>query len=43
MHAHKLGLVLAALIGGWHLVWRLLVLLGWAQALTVGANRVSIL
>jgi hypothetical protein len=23
--------VLGALIGGWHLVWLLLVLLGWAQ------------
>lgn len=50
MHAHKLGLVLAAFIGGWHLVWCVLVLLGWAQALidfavpmTVGTNRVSIL
>jgi hypothetical protein len=29
--AHKLGLALAAFIGGWHLVWSLLVLLGWAQ------------
>jgi hypothetical protein len=29
--AHKLGLVLAAFIGGWHLVWSALVLLGWAQ------------
>jgi hypothetical protein len=33
MHAHKLGLVLAALHRGWHLVWCLLVLPGWAQAL----------
>ncbi len=29
--AHKLGLVLAAFIGGWHVVWSALVLLGWAQ------------
>ena len=28
---HKLGLVLAAFIGGWHIVWSLLVLFGWAQ------------
>jgi hypothetical protein len=28
---HKLGLVLAAFIGGWHFVWSALVLLGWAQ------------
>ncbi len=28
---HKLGLVLAAFIGGWHVVWSALVLLGWAQ------------
>lgn len=33
MHAHKLGLVLAAFIGGWHFVWCVLVLLGWAQLL----------
>ena len=31
MSANKLGLVLAAFIGGWHLVWSTLVLLGWAQ------------
>ena len=29
--AHKLGLALATFIGGWHLVWSALVLLGWAQ------------
>ena len=28
---HRLGLALAAVIGGWHLVWSTLVLLGWAQ------------
>ena len=28
---NKVGLVIAALIGGWHLVWSLLVLIGWAQ------------
>ena len=31
--AHKLGLVLGTFIGGWHLVWSVLVLLGWAQPL----------
>jgi hypothetical protein len=31
INAHKLGLVLAAVIGGWHVVWSALVLLGWAQ------------
>lgn len=30
--AHKLGLVLGAFSGGWHLLWSTLVLLGWAQA-----------
>ena len=29
--AHKLGLVLGAFIGGWHLLWSTLVLFGWAQ------------
>ncbi len=29
----KTGLVLAALIGGWHLLWALLVAIGWAQPL----------
>jgi hypothetical protein len=29
--AHHLGLSLAAFMGGWHLVWSALVLLGWAQ------------
>ena len=28
---NKVGLVIGTLIGGWHLVWSLLVLLGWAQ------------
>jgi hypothetical protein len=28
---NKAGLVIAALIGGWHICWALLVLLGWAQ------------
>jgi hypothetical protein len=28
---NKVGLVIGALIGGWHLVWSLLVLIGWAQ------------
>jgi hypothetical protein len=30
-NANKVGLVIGALIGGWHLLWSLLVLLGWAQ------------
>jgi hypothetical protein len=28
---NKVGLVIGALIGGWHVVWSLLVLIGWAQ------------
>ena len=32
MNSHRLGLVLAAFTGGWHLTWSLLVLFGWAQA-----------
>jgi hypothetical protein len=28
---NKVGLVVGALIGGWHLLWSLFVLLGWAQ------------
>jgi hypothetical protein len=28
---NKVGLVIGALIGGWHLAWSLLVLVGWAQ------------
>ena len=28
---NKVGFVLAALTGGWHLFWSLLVLFGWAQ------------
>lgn len=28
---NKVGLVIGALIGGWHLLWSLLVLLRWAQ------------
>jgi hypothetical protein len=31
INPHKLGLVLAAFIGGWHVAWATLVLLGWAQ------------
>jgi len=27
----KVGLVIGALIGGWHVVWALLVLIGWEQ------------
>jgi hypothetical protein len=29
--AHTLGLVLATFLGGWHVSWAFLVLLGWAQ------------
>ena len=32
INPHKLGLVLAAVIAGWHAVWSALVLAGWAQA-----------
>jgi hypothetical protein len=28
---NRVGLVFGALIGGWHVCWSLLVLLGWAQ------------
>jgi hypothetical protein len=28
---NKIGLVIGALIGGWHLFWSLLVAVGWAQ------------
>ena len=28
---NKVGLVFAAVLGGWHLIWAILVLLGWAQ------------
>jgi hypothetical protein len=28
---NKVGLAIGALVGGWHLVWSLLVLIGWAQ------------
>ncbi len=31
IHPNKAGLVVGALIGGWHLLWALLVALGWAQ------------
>ena len=30
---NKVGLVIAGLIGGWHLVWAILVATGWAQPL----------
>jgi hypothetical protein len=33
VNPHKAGLVGAALLGGWHFLWALLVALGWAQAL----------
>jgi hypothetical protein len=28
---NKVGLVIVVLIGGWHVAWSLLVLVGWAQ------------
>lgn len=30
--AHKVGVVFAGVAAGWHLVWSVLVLIGWAQA-----------
>ena len=30
---NKVGLVFAALLGGWHTLWAALVALGWAQAI----------
>jgi len=33
MNVHKTGLTLGGVIGLWHLMWSLLVALGWAQAL----------
>jgi hypothetical protein len=33
INPNKAGLVIAALIGGWHLVWAALVAAGWAQPL----------
>ncbi|HXX44872.1 MAG TPA: hypothetical protein VEJ38_09090 [Candidatus Acidoferrales bacterium] len=32
LNANKTGLVLGALLGGWHFIWAILVALGWAQA-----------
>jgi hypothetical protein len=32
MNGHRLGIMLAMFSGGWHLLWSLLVLAGWAQA-----------
>jgi hypothetical protein len=31
IHPNRAGLTLAAVLGGWHLGWALLVALGWAQ------------
>ena len=31
INGHTLGLVLGAFLGCWHLVWSMLVLIGWAQ------------
>jgi len=33
VNPNKVGLVIGALIGGWHVLWALLVALGWAQPL----------
>jgi hypothetical protein len=33
INPNKIGVVVAALIGGWHLVWAALVAAGWAQPL----------
>jgi hypothetical protein len=33
MHPNKAALVFALLLGGWHLLWALLVAAGWAQPL----------
>ena len=33
MNPHKSGMLLGALVAGWHFVWAVLVLLGWAQGL----------
>jgi len=33
IHPVKAGIILAALFGGWHLLWAVLVAVGWAQAL----------
>ena len=32
INPNKVGLVLGTLLGGWHVLWALLVALGWAQA-----------
>jgi uncharacterized integral membrane protein len=32
VNPNKAGLMLATLLGGWHLLWALLVAVGWAQA-----------
>jgi len=32
LNPNKTGLVLGAFVGGWHVVWVLLVALGWAQS-----------
>lgn len=32
INANKAGLVIAVIMGAWHLLWSVLVLLGWAQA-----------
>jgi hypothetical protein len=31
LNGHRLGLMLATFMGGWHTAWSVLVLLGWAQ------------
>jgi len=31
IHPHRVALIVAILLGGWHLMWSVLVALGWAQ------------
>ena len=33
INPNKVGFVIGALVAGWHLLWAMLVLLGWAQPL----------
>jgi len=33
VHPHRAALIVAILLGGWHLMWSILVAVGWAQPL----------
>jgi hypothetical protein len=33
IHVHRVALIVAILLGGWHLLWSALVAVGWAQPL----------